>query len=215
MRLRSGPVQALSLGAALLLGCGGAAPAEHGKLSDLSKVEGNPELCSHKVPASVCTQHNPHLVGEFKRVGDWCPPHGVPESQCFVCHPDLVFTPLPALPESADFSWTSRGGTDVEALAPHAVAGKVTVFEFYADWCAACRKIDLEMHQRLARGEPVAYRKLDVGGWESPLAKRWLNGVAELPFIVVFGPDGQERARLTGADLTALDTAISAASSAP
>ena len=92
----------------LLLACGGATPTEHGKLSDLSKVEGTPELCTHKVPATVCTRHNPQLVAEFKRVGDWCPPHEVPESQCFVCHPDLVFTPLPALPAGLEHEAADR-----------------------------------------------------------------------------------------------------------
>lgn len=41
---------------------------------------------------------------------------------------------MPTLPEGADFAWPGEQGADVPELTPHAVAGKVTVFEVYADW---------------------------------------------------------------------------------
>ena len=204
--------RALGLLCATLVACGGTAPApeSHGRLTELSKVSGEAALCDHRVPEQVCVLHHPELADGFKRVGDWCGPHQVPESQCFPCHPDLTFEPIPALPEGADFAWLGDKGADVPDLAPHAVPGKFTVFEFYADWCAACRKIDLEMHKRLARGDAVAFRKLNVGGWDSPLAQRWLKDAAELPLVVVYGPDGAERARFTGVKLDALDAVLGA-----
>jgi cobalt-zinc-cadmium efflux system membrane fusion protein len=50
-----------------------------------------PALCSHRVPAELCTRCNPDLVPVFREQGDWCAEHGVPESQCLACNPGLTF----------------------------------------------------------------------------------------------------------------------------
>lgn len=176
-------------------------------------MEGEIVLCEHDVPEQTCTRHHPELIAEFKRAGDWCSPHGVPESQCFECHPDLTFEPLPKLQPDADVKWLSEAGQDVPALEPHAVEGKVTLFEFYADWCAACRKVDGYVYQRLANGDArLAYRKLNLVHWESPLAMRYVQDVPSLPYLVIFDPQGKRFDALHGADLEALDAAIAAAS---
>jgi hypothetical protein len=44
----------------------------------------------HGVPESQCTRCNPDLIPAFQAVGDWCDEHGLPMSQCTVCDPDLV-----------------------------------------------------------------------------------------------------------------------------
>jgi thiol-disulfide isomerase/thioredoxin len=202
----------------LAAGCGSSpAPirthraSAHGTLSELSRLEGKVTLCEHRVPEPVCTRHHSELIPKFKRVGDWCAPHGVPESQCHECHPDLTFEPLPKLGPEADIAWLSEGGEDVGPLDAHAVKGKVTVFDFYAEWCAACRKVDGHMFARLARGEQIAYRKLNLVDWDTPLAQRFVKDVPSLPFVVVYGADGKQVATLTGADLAALDKAIATA----
>ena len=182
---------------------------QHGTLTSLSVDKSrNPELCEHRVPRDVCTLHNPHLVAEFKESGDWCAEHGVPESQCYKCHPDLSFEPLPPLPEGADLKKLSVKGEDVPSLEPHAVRGKVTVFDFYADWCAPCRKIDAHMYRKMQTRDDLALRKLNVVSWETPLAKHHLKDVEKLPYVVVFGRDGKMVRAITGFDLAALDRAI-------
>lgn len=202
--------------AIIVTACGSSAPpppgtagTPHGKLSELSRVEGEIVLCSHKVPAQTCTRHHPELVSQFKRAGDWCKPHDVPESQCLECHPDLTFEPLPKLSPDADVAWLSRAGEDVPELDAHAVKGKVTVFDFYAEWCNACRKVDGHVYRRIANGDAtLAYRKLNIGDWESPLGKRYLSSVPSLPFLVVYGRDGKRFATLTGADLAKFDQTL-------
>lgn len=187
----------------------GTAGTPHGKLSELSRVEGEAVLCDHKVPEQTCALHHPELVAQFKRAGDWCTPHGVPESQCFACHPDLTFEPLAKVGADADIEWLSKSGEDVPSLDAHAVKGKVTVFEFYADWCAACRKVDGHVYKRIAGGDAkLAYRKLNVVEWESPLAQRYVKNVPTLPFMVIYGADGNRFTTLHGADLVAFDRAI-------
>ncbi|MCP3137217.1 TlpA family protein disulfide reductase [Pyxidicoccus xibeiensis] len=188
-----------------------AAPSEpaHGQLSSLS-VASRPdaEFCEHRVPNETCTRCNPHLVEKFKAARDWCGEHAVPESQCYECHPDLSFEPLPVLAEGADLKKLSEAGEDVPDLGAHAVRGKVTVFDFYADWCPPCRKVDAHMFGLLNGRSDVAYRKLNVVSWDTPVAKRHLGGVPNLPFVVVYGRDGREVARVQGLDLGALDKAI-------
>ncbi len=197
----------------LVASCGGPAePAKRGRLSELSRVSGDFTLCNHRVPDQVCTRHNPGLVGQFKRAGDWCPEHGIPESQCYECHPDLSFEPLAELPKGADLAWLAKAGEDVPDLDVHAVKGKVTVFEFYAEWCGVCRKVDGHIYRRLASGErSLAYRKLNVVEWESPLGQRYLNKVPSLPLLIVYGPSGKRFRTLYGGDLSALDQAIAEA----
>jgi hypothetical protein len=41
------------------------------------------------VPESQCAQCNDSLAVKFKEKGDWCKEHDRPESQCFICHPEL------------------------------------------------------------------------------------------------------------------------------
>lgn len=51
----------------------------------------------HGVPESQCTRCNPELIAAFKATGDWCDEHGLPESQCRQCNPELeIVRPPPA-----------------------------------------------------------------------------------------------------------------------
>jgi thiol-disulfide isomerase/thioredoxin len=203
------------LGGAVLAatGCASSRAASepaHGELSTLSTAS-RPDatFCEHRVPQEVCTRCNPSLIPRFKASKDWCGEHGVPESQCFECHPDLSFEPLPTLAPDADLKKLSLHGEDVPDLTAHAVTGKVTVFDFYADWCAPCRKVDAHMFGLLNQRQDIAYRKLNVVSWETPLARRYLASVPNLPYLVIYGRDGRPVRSVTGLDLAALDAAIS------
>jgi thiol-disulfide isomerase/thioredoxin len=194
----------------VLAGCATAnPPVQMGTMSTLSAARSsNYQLCPHKVPQEVCTRCNPQLIPTFKAANDWCPPHGVPESQCYQCHPDLNFDPLPPLPAGADLKEISKQGEDVPSLEAHLAAGKVTVFDFYAIWCGPCRKIDAHLFALMGHGKDVAVRKLNVVDWESAVAGRYMKGVTDLPFVVVYGKDGKKVRAISGLDLAALDKAI-------
>jgi hypothetical protein len=43
----------------------------------------------HGVPESQCTRCNPELIPAFKATKDWCEEHGLPESQCTKCNPGI------------------------------------------------------------------------------------------------------------------------------
>ncbi|MDI1445062.1 thioredoxin family protein [Polyangium sp. 6x1] len=113
-----------------------------------------------------------------------------------------------AFPEGADVRTVVEDGSDVPDLAPHLATGKVTVVDFSAEWCGPCRKVDEHMAKVLGARNDVAYRRLDVGDWDTPLAKRYLANVPQLPYVVVYDKRGARVDRITGVDLARLDRAI-------
>jgi thiol-disulfide isomerase/thioredoxin len=112
------------------------------------------------------------------------------------------------VPEGADVREANKEGEDVPDLAALAVPGKVTVVDFGALWCQPCRTVDAHMLELVKARRDVAYRKLDVGDWDTPLAKRHLQGVSALPYVVVFDKRGAKVDAVTGLDLARLDRAI-------
>lgn len=120
----------------------------------------------------------------------------------------LSSEPPPEVSAGTDLAKISEHGEDVPSLEAHLVPGKVTVFDFYADWCAPCRKIDAHVFALLGKRNDIAVRKLNVVSWETPVAARHLKNVEELPYVVVYGKNGALVSRITGLDIEALDQAI-------
>jgi thiol-disulfide isomerase/thioredoxin len=169
-------------------------------------------LCDHRVPAAACVRCHPELVDAFRRQGDWCADHDIPESQCLTCHPGMKFADLPLLPAGADLRLVSGMGEDIPDLGAHLAPGKVTVVDFYAPWCVACRDLDVDLFRRLSSGARIAVRKANVMDWDSPLSKRYLAAVPSLPFVVVFDPNGKRVGEVCGYDADNLDRLIRQAS---
>lgn len=119
-----------------------------------------------------------------------------------------------APPPGADVVWIARDGADVPDLGAHLAKGKVTVFDFSAPWCGPCRAVDEHVLDKYASSADFAYRKLDVGDWDTPLAKRYLSEAGKLPHVLVFDPKGQRVEVISGLELGRLDAAIARARSA-
>lgn len=113
-----------------------------------------------------------------------------------------------SFPAGADVQTVAKDGEDVADLRPLVAAGKVTVIDFSAQWCQPCRKLDEHMLAVLSAQPDVAYRKLDIGDWDSPLAQRYLRNVPALPYVIVYGTKGDRVAEIAGLDLPRLDQAI-------
>jgi thiol-disulfide isomerase/thioredoxin len=115
-------------------------------------------------------------------------------------------------PEGADVQQVSSNGEDVPSLTPFLVSGKVTIVDFSAKWCEPCRRMDEHVMELVTKRADIAYRKLDVGDWDTPLSTHYLEGVKELPHALVFDRRGRQLAVISGLDLEALDRAVEEAS---
>jgi thiol-disulfide isomerase/thioredoxin len=107
------------------------------------------------------------------------------------------FAPFAPLDPSWDAKIISAHGEDVPdfALTP----GRVNVVDFYADWCGPCHELD-EVMDGLLIQQPgrLAYRRLDIVDWDSPLAKHYLTDAPELPYVLIFDGKGQQIGSLAG-----------------
>ncbi len=122
--------------------------------------------------------------------------------------------PPPSAPEpppGADVATAVADGRDVPDVASLAVPAKVTIVDFFASWCPPCRDVDRHVVEMLGRRTDLAYRKLDIVDWDSPLAKHWLRSVPNLPYVIVLAPDGRQVDAISGLDLARLDAAIAKA----
>ena len=97
---------------------------------------------------------------------------------------------LPPPSPSLDISDLTDSG-DAVSLTP--TPDKITVFDFWAQWCEPCHDLD-RMLRDLATRHPtrLAIRRINVVDWDTPAAARYLTpGGFNLPHIKVLSPDGR------------------------
>jgi thiol-disulfide isomerase/thioredoxin len=116
------------------------------------------------------------------------------------------FAPFQPLDPAWDARVLSSHGEDVASFAP--APGKVTVVDFYADWCGPCHDLDELMHKLLAENPMLAYRRVNVVDWDSPVAKHYLAAAKGLPYVIVLDTHGREVVTLSGLQADPLKAAI-------
>ncbi len=84
-------------------------------------------------------------------------------------------------------------GKPGEAVDLVPVAGKITIFDFWAEWCQPCKVLEPALVD-LARAHPtlVAIRRIDAVDWDSAAVARYLTPKAyNLPHLRVFDASGK------------------------
>jgi len=90
-----------------------------------------------------------------------------------------------------DIKTISKGGREV-TLRSHLAGGKVTIFDYTADWCKPCQLLEEKLADLCRREKRVAVRKIDVSQWDTPVVRQHLRGIKGLPYVEVFSRDGQK-----------------------
>ena len=114
----------------------------------------------------------------------------------------------PAFPPSADFKVIAHAESEVPDITTLPVKGKITVIDFSATWCRPCRTIDEHMARVLGARSDIAYRKLEIGDWDTPLAQRYLKGIPQLPYLIIYDAAGTRVKEIVGVDLASLDATL-------
>ena len=91
---------------------------------------------------------------------------------------------------SLDIQIISRG--EKIRIADHLVAGKFTIFDFFAEWCGPCHLLTPKLERLVRDRGNIALRTVDLVDWKSAAAKQATQEfrLPALPYIRVYGPKG-------------------------
>ena len=150
----------------MILGLAGcqSRPADKAK-GGASEAPAAVDWCAgHGVPESACTRCNPELIAGFKAKGDWCAEHGLPESQCRECNPNL---PAPVPPGTSSLDPVGDMSPEGElAGSGHDPSGMCSEHRVLESECAICLP-DLGVALDVVTGSSAQWPKVRLVSSES------------------------------------------------
>jgi len=102
-----------------------------------------------------------------------------------------------ATPRAGDVVDAATGGASF-ALADALARGRITVVDFWADWCPPCHEIDAILRSLAARYEGLAVRRVEVPSADCEAAREHLGDDTRLPQVWLFDEHGELIERLVG-----------------
>lgn len=97
--------------------------------------------------------------------------------------------PPPAHSGPGDVSEIRKGGARID-LAAVLAPGKVTVVDFFADWCGPCRALSPQLAALAAVDADVVVRKIDIVNWQSAVATQF--DLHSIPNVRVYNREGKQ-----------------------
>lgn len=90
-------------------------------------------------------------------------------------------------------------GTSALDLDKILVRGKITLVDYYADWCGPCNVIESRLEHYMVAHPNLAIRRADIGKWNNAAAAQATHlGAEALPYIRVYDAHGKFVASVTG-----------------
>jgi len=93
----------------------------------------------------------------------------------------------------------------------HLVRGKVTIIDYYANWCGPCRMLSPHLEEIAAKDPNIALVKIDIINWSSPVAKQF--AINSIPRVEVYNPSRNLVGTSTGVRPNDVDALVAQAKS--
>ena len=92
----------------------------------------------------------------------------------------------------------------------HLSPGKITIFDYYADWCGPCHLLTPKLERLVVRFENTALRQVDIVNWQSAAAKQATAEfrLSGLPFTRVFDDRGILLGQVSGNDIDRIEAIV-------
>lgn len=94
-------------------------------------------------------------------------------------------------------AYDGKKAVDIDAITPD---GKITIVDFYADWCGPCRVLETRLQRYMQAHPNLALRRVNIGRWDNAAAKQATKEfrAEALPYVRVYDAHGKFVTDVTG-----------------